>query len=95
MTEKIKIAVIDDEALMRDLISTSVTRMGHEALPFNHAEDFIKSFEPGLVSLVVSDLKMPGKSGVEMAEIVLKKEPALPIISKYGVGRSQLHSLEE
>lgn len=78
--EKIKVAVVDDESLMRDLISTSVARMGYEVKSFSNAEEFISRFEPNSFQLLISDLKMPGKSGVELAEVILQREDTLPIL---------------
>lgn len=80
MTQKVRIAVVDDESLLRDLLHTSLTRLGHEVKTFVHAEAYISAFKPGDYDLLISDLKMPGKSGVELAEWVLQRDPQLSVI---------------
>jgi len=80
MNQKIRISVVDDEALLRDLVSTSLSRLGHEVKTFPHAEAYIHQFKPQETDLLISDLKMPGRSGVELAEYVLARDPTLAMI---------------
>ncbi len=75
-----KIGVIDDEGLMRDLVSTSLSRLHHEVTSFNSGDDFIRAFNPREFDLIVTDMKMPGLSGLELSEKVLAKDPQVPII---------------
>ncbi|MFC1586396.1 sigma-54-dependent transcriptional regulator, partial [Fibrobacterota bacterium] len=75
-----KIAVIDDELLMRDLVGTSMSRLGHKVELASNGDAFLQAFSANTFDVVVTDLKMPGISGIELAEELLKREPGLPII---------------
>ncbi len=75
-----EIIVVDDEELMRDLISTSLTRQGYKVKTKRSGQDLLESFEPGKTDLVISDFKMPGMNGLELAEKLLGMDPNLCMI---------------
>jgi DNA-binding NtrC family response regulator len=80
-----EILVVDDEELMRDLISTSLLRLGHKVKVRRNAQEALEAVdqlraEHGRFDLVVSDYKMPGLSGLELAERLLAADPALCVI---------------
>jgi DNA-binding NtrC family response regulator len=66
-----EILIVDDEELMRDLISTSLTRQGHKVRVRKNAHEGLEAFGEQRPDLVISDFKMPGMTGLEMAEKML------------------------
>jgi DNA-binding NtrC family response regulator len=74
------IIVVDDEELMRDLISTSLSRQGYKVKTKRSGIELLETFEPGKTDLVISDFKMPGMNGLELAEKLLTLDPSLCII---------------
>ena len=86
MKEKGRILVVDDNELFRDSIVETLRRLGHQidSAPDGHAA--CPLIELGKYDLVISDLKMPGMSGIDLLERVKKVDPDLPflIITAYG-----------
>ncbi|MEW5984715.1 MAG: response regulator [Acidobacteriota bacterium] len=88
------ILVLDDELDMLRLLETIITsRTGHSVVTTNNPlelEDLMAASPP---SLVISDLKMLGRDGLEVIETAHRIDPTLPvvIITAYG----SLESAEE
>ena len=74
------ILVVDDEELMRDLVAVSLTRLGHRVKSRKNGAEAIEAFQETRCDLVVSDFKMPGMTGLEMAEKLIALDPSVAII---------------
>jgi DNA-binding NtrC family response regulator len=74
------ILVVDDESLIRDLITTSLGRMGHKMRSARSGPEGLEAYEAGRPDLVISDFKMPNMTGLEMAEKMLAADPTACII---------------
>jgi DNA-binding NtrC family response regulator len=75
-----EILVVDDESLIRDLITTSLGRLGHKLKACKSGQEALETYEAGRFDLVISDFKMPGMTGLEMAEKMLAQDPTALII---------------
>jgi two-component system response regulator AtoC len=75
-----EILVVDDESLIRDLITTSLGRLGHKMKACKSGQEALDAYEAGRFDLVISDFKMPGMTGLEMAERLLTQDPTALII---------------
>jgi DNA-binding NtrC family response regulator len=75
-----EILVVDDESLIRDLISMSLSRLGHKVRAAKSAQEGMDAYEQARPDLVLSDFKMPGMTGLEMAEKILAADPSACII---------------
>jgi CheY-like chemotaxis protein len=51
-------------------------------------EEGLQAFQPHLFDALVTDLNLPGMSGLELAEAVLRVQPGLKIVIASGVGPS-------
>ena len=80
------ILVIDDEAHMRSLIARTLAGVGYDV---EEAEDGAKGLarleSPGIV-LVLTDLLMPGREGLETILEMRRRWPAIPVIAMSGGG---------
>jgi DNA-binding NtrC family response regulator len=74
------ILVVDDEELMRELVATSLARLGHRVKAKRNAQEALECFQESRFDLVVSDYKMPGMTGLEMAEKLLALDPSVAVI---------------
>jgi len=83
-----KILVIDDEGLLRDLIKKMLLRDGHQVFIANDGVEGIKSFHQFKPDLIITDIIMPEKDGIEVIMEVLKENPNLPIIAISGGRRA-------
>ena len=81
-----RILVIDDEAVVRMLVAEILETAGHDVLVAESAEHALTLFEAGELELVVSDVVMPGLSGLELLETVRERRASLPVILITGAG---------
>jgi len=73
--EKANILVIDDEQMVRNSCSKILTEEGHTVSAAENGEKGLKMFGELNPDLVLIDLKMPGKSGLEVLEELEREDP--------------------
>jgi two-component system response regulator PilR (NtrC family) len=61
-----RILVVDDERSMRELLAIVLRREGYEVLLAENGRDAVAALEREPVDLLISDIKMPDLSGVEV-----------------------------
>jgi len=61
-----KILVVDDEAMVRKLLCQRLSRGGYECDEANGAEQALEKLKASPADVVILDIKMPGKSGMEL-----------------------------
>lgn len=84
------ILVVDDEEYLRRLVMRLLTEQGYacaQAASAPEALDMLGSHE---FSLVVSDIMMPGMSGVELLAAVKQRHPAVAMIMLTGVDNTDI-----
>ena len=80
------IFVVDDDAAVRDALSEIVTAMGINVECFPAADAFLRICDPSRPGCLVLDLRMPGMSGIELQERLVREGFLLPIIIITGHG---------
>ncbi len=83
---KPKVAVIDDDPGVRDLIRSALTREGLDVELWAGSRAFLSGADPGSCSLVLCDLMLPEMNGVELLTEVRTTHPSLPFIIISGQG---------
>src|SRR5437868_5334612 len=86
------IVVVDDDEVMRDYLNEVLTLLGHRCLLFPDAGAALSHLASTLdmVGLVLSDINMPGMSGIELLRTVKAVAPALPFILLSGIYEQSL-----
>jgi DNA-binding NtrC family response regulator len=74
------ILIIEDEAKMRRLLELNLGDDGFKTLSAGDAETGLKLLASEPVHLVLTDLKLPGISGLEFLQTAKRQNPALPIV---------------
>jgi CheY-like chemotaxis protein len=74
------ISIIDDDESMRCAVKSLVTSLGLIACTFASAEEFLQSPRLDDTSCLISDLQMPGLSGVELQRLLFAQGRRTPII---------------
>jgi DNA-binding NtrC family response regulator len=74
------ILIIEDEAKMRRLLELNLGDDGFKTLSAGDAETGLKLIASEPVHLVLTDLKLPGMSGLEFLHAAKQQNPALPIV---------------
>ena len=80
MSENALISIVDDDALARDGIRELVESLGYKATAFESAEDFLKSGLVADTACLITDLQMPGLSGLELQEALQSQGNHTPVI---------------
>ena len=78
--EKPNVLIADDSSVMRTLISHVITRLGYNALTANDGDACIHSLNSEKIDLLLLDLNMPGKNGMEVLSYLRANDMALPVI---------------
>jgi FixJ family two-component response regulator len=68
MSEVPLISIVDDDALARDGIRELVESLGYKTATFESAEHFLKSRMVAETTCLITDVQMPGLSGLELQE---------------------------
>jgi len=74
------LAVIDDDRSVREAIVALLRSHGHATEGFDSADQFIQSFQPGKFACIVSDVQMPGMSGIELVHWLADRDIDLPVV---------------
>lgn len=74
------ILAVDDEPHMRRLLEISLRQAGYRALSAGHGREALELVQQQQIDLVVSDLHMPGMSGLQLLENLRKQYERLPFI---------------
>ncbi len=75
-----KILVVDDEKNILKVVSLTLKEDGHEVETARSFEEAAEKFKHGPYHLVITDLKLPGKSGIDLLDYVKSRDPEIPII---------------
>jgi DNA-binding NtrC family response regulator len=91
-----RILVIDDEADIRESLDILLTSEGYQVDGAESAQEGIRRLETGLYDLVLLDLMMPDRSGLEVLEEVRRWDRQTPIfmITAYGSVESAVKALK-
>lgn len=82
----LRVLVIEDEPVVRDLVVQALEMEGHTAEGAGQGEDGVRQFLAGKFDLVVTDMAMPGMSGDQVAKLVKQRSPQTPVILLTGFG---------
>jgi FixJ family two-component response regulator len=90
------ISIIDDDAWAREGVKDLVASLGYRTLTFSSADDFVKSGCIEETSCVISDLQMPGLSGLGLQSYLAENGRGTPIIfmTAYPDERSRTRALD-
>ena len=77
---KKKILVIDDEEMILDTIKLILDDMGFEVSTYQNPDRGIEEAVNNSYDLIISDLRMPEKSGVEITEAILRSKPTARVL---------------
>ncbi|TLX77613.1 sigma-54-dependent Fis family transcriptional regulator [Labilibacter sediminis] len=81
-----KILVIDDQRSIRNTLKDILEYESHEVVLAEHGEEGVEIFEKGKFDMVLCDIKMPNMDGMEVLDIIIKKNPDIPVVMISGHG---------
>ena len=77
---KYTILVVDDEELVRKMVVTFLSKLGHSCLTAIDGVDALGKMKGNKIDAVVTDIKMPNMDGMGLVSEVLTKYPGIPIM---------------
>jgi putative nucleotidyltransferase with HDIG domain len=80
-----KILIVDDEASVRSILHVHLVNGGSECTSSPNAFDALNKIREQPFSLVISDVMMPGMSGMELLRLVKKQNPETAFIMITGL----------
>lgn len=80
------VMVVDDEVAVRNLIKEILSDSGHVIVEAANGEEACEIINGTSIDLVVTDLVMPEKSGLELIMDLAENYPDLPVIAISGGG---------
>ncbi len=75
-----RILVVDDQELMRDSLAATLAREGHEVAAAGDGPAAVGKLTAGKFDLLISDLKMPRMTGMELLAEAKKLRPEMPVV---------------
>jgi len=74
------ILVVDDEELVRNLVVTLLSKLGHSCITAADGVDALERMKGNKIDAVITDIRMPNMDGVALTIEILKRYPGLPIM---------------
>lgn len=81
-----RILVIDDDQDIRTLLRTALERTGHEVVEASNGLEGVRRWREVRPDLVITDLMMPGKDGLDMVFEMVSLAPDVRVIAMTGGG---------
>jgi FixJ family two-component response regulator len=80
MNEDGTVFLIDDDPGVRDSLSLLLSLKGMRTQPFATAESFIETYRPEWTGCVLTDLRMPGMTGLELQTLLRERRMEVPVV---------------
>lgn len=74
------ILVVDDEQLIRDLLRYMLTAHDHLVEVAEDGQRALELFGKSTYDLVITDFRMPGINGLQLAQLIRQRAPHQPIL---------------
>ncbi|MFP4379702.1 MAG: response regulator [Candidatus Sumerlaeia bacterium] len=87
-----RILIIDDDESVRDVLEYILTESGHEVEQADDGTTGLDRFHDKRYDLIITDILMPEKEGIEMIREIRQLDPDIRIIAISGGG--SLHAEE-
>jgi len=80
MSTKPVIWVVDDDASIRWVLEKALSNAGFKTVLYENADDVLAHAKANAPDVIVTDIRMPGTSGLELLDQLSHELPALPVI---------------
>jgi CheY-like chemotaxis protein len=86
-----KMLIVDDEETLTYSLYQSfiLAKSDYEVVTAGSGEEALSKLESGDFNLVITDISMPGMSGLELLEIIKKKYPAIHVVVMTAYGSDE------
>lgn len=97
MSQKVKILIVDDEAVMRDTMSDWLLEKGFNVVSVTSGMEAIEKVKTGSFNIAFVDMKMPGLDGLEVLRAMKRIDPetAVVIMTAYATIETAIEAMKE
>ncbi len=74
------ILVVDDDESLREFLEILLVKEGYRVYPAENGEKALDILDSNEISMVISDIRMPGMDGVSLLKAIKTKRPDLPVV---------------
>jgi FixJ family two-component response regulator len=74
------IAIVDDDALIRETLKDLLDSAGYSSVVFPSAQGFLQSNRLATFACLITDMRMPGTTGIELHQKLVTAGHAIPTI---------------
>jgi len=85
-----RILVVDDDRAMCEMLQTAMKLRGHQVAWVQSADEALEQFGERDFDVVVTDVKMPGTSGLQLCSQINELRPELPVVVMTGFGSMEM-----
>ena len=82
-----RILIVDDDELFRPMLRSTLTKLGHIVREANDGDEAMLMFQQERAEILITDIIMPGKEGLEVIGMFKGRFPDLKVIAMSGAGR--------
>jgi FixJ family two-component response regulator len=79
------VMLVDDDAAVRHSLARLLTSAHLPFVMFENAEDFLANLPSAPPACVILDIHLPGKSGLDLQQMLAVRYPELPIVMITGI----------
>ena len=95
--ENMKILLVDDELSMRTVLSETLAHCGYDIETAESGTEAMHKFQSGQFAAVITDMRMPKTSGMDLLREVKKLSPSTPVIvmTAYGTVNTAVEAMKD
>ncbi len=86
MKNTITILVVDDEAMIRNLLEKILAKEGYKILLAKDGQEALDIISTKKVDIVISDMKMPRMNGLDLLKALKRDRPEIGVVIMTGYG---------
>jgi FixJ family two-component response regulator len=86
LNTQVTVFVVDDDRAVRDSLALLVQSVGLEVETFAGAREFLDAYRPDRPGCLITDIRMPGMSGLDLQERLTEDGYHIPVIVLTGFG---------
>jgi FixJ family two-component response regulator len=87
------ISIIDDDVAARSGLAALMRAKGFDAKAYESAEDFLRVDAQDTSQCIITDIQMPGLSGIELKQRLNDRKCTIPVIMITARTEKRLHDL--
>lgn len=87
----ISVLLVEDQEEVRDALAMLIELLGHRVTAVADGEAAATQIEDSRFDLLLTDLTLPGMSGLDLARLAKQRAPAMRRVIASGYSRSDMH----